>query len=153
MIDVDCLRFLCEDSNPDQVSISVPHQLKNKYVLVRSFEDLGTQVPLRLHVKKTYERQTITFQKTFPDWGPSPSHRGLSSPVPMGAPHHQRVYVHDSRTQNFTMGGDLVEYGMMFNQTQTFLDDAEGQAERCEGCKTKKNQACRPIHQLYITIG
>lgn len=53
-----------------------------------------------------------------------------------------------------SMGGDLVEYGMMFNQTQTFLDDAEGQAERCEGCKTKKkNQACRPIHQLYITIG
>jgi hypothetical protein len=37
-----------------------------------------------------------------------------------------------------SMGGDLVEYGMMFNQTQTFLDDAEGQAERCEGCKTKK---------------
>ena len=51
------------------------------------------------------------------------------------------------------MGGDLVEYGMMFNQTQTFLDDAEGQAKRCEGCKNKKNQACRPIHQLYITIG
>lgn len=40
------------------------------------------------------------------------------------------------------MDGDLVEYGMMFNQTQTFLDDAEGQAEGCQGCKTKKNQAC-----------
>lgn len=73
----------------------------------------------------------------------------------MGAPHHQRVYVQDSRTQNVTMGGDLVEYGMMFNQTQTFLDDAEGQAERCEGCKAKKKSSLSTdlstLHHHWLT--
>lgn len=86
--------------------------------------------------------------------GPIPFTSGIkfssshgSSPSPEGL----CTWQSDSK---FQWVGILSNTGWCFNQTQTFLDDAEGQAERCEGCKTKKSSLSTDsstLHHHWLT--